>query len=212
MPGMSHARDPSDNLMITERSSGRWSVIGGRWSVIGGQRPATSYSLLAAGDCSLFSVSSGSIKPDAARLLHLPDSVVRARAAVGVDRRQRGRESACVLPAARSAPLRHGCADGGDGAGGAIGQDPDGVCAGDLPALSGLVAMLSTPAQALATASRTSEAPHRFEYVRIASHTRSALEARANACRPRPSCIEPQLTPLEKPLRESSFLNDVPAG
>ncbi|MFZ0302721.1 MAG: hypothetical protein WAL75_08550 [Terracidiphilus sp.] len=39
------------------------------------------------------------------------------------------------------------------------------------PSYPGSVAMLSTPAQALATASRTSEAPHRFEYVRIASHT-----------------------------------------
>lgn len=44
---------------------------------------------------------------DAARLLHFPYPVFRARAVVGFCRRQRRRRSAALLPAARGAPLRH---------------------------------------------------------------------------------------------------------
>jgi hypothetical protein len=50
---------------------------------------------------------------DAARLLHFPDPAVRVRTAVGDDRRRRRCESAGVLPAEWSAPLRHVCADDG---------------------------------------------------------------------------------------------------
>ncbi len=50
---------------------------------------------------------SASMCADAARLLHFPDPVLRAGSAVGHCRRQRRRRLAGVLPAARSAPLRH---------------------------------------------------------------------------------------------------------
>jgi len=79
---------------------------------------------------------SASIEADAARLLHLPRPVLRVGAAVG-DLRQRGRESAALLPVARGAPLRHGAAHGRDDARRGIGQDADGRSADDLPGVSG---------------------------------------------------------------------------
>lgn len=94
-------------------------MTSGQWSVVISKRG--------------FKVSahSASIDSDAARLLHLSDRVLRVRAAVGVYR-QREREFAAVLPAARGAPLRdvhvHGRADARLGIGD-IGPD-------DLPAVS----------------------------------------------------------------------------
>lgn len=82
--------------------------------------------------CSL----SASIEADAPRFLHFSDPALWAWAAVGVDR-ERGGQSAALLPASRNAPLRHGHADGRDDARCGAGQDAGNGGAHDVPAVSG---------------------------------------------------------------------------
>ena len=103
-------------------SRGPWPTdVGNRsWSAVHGPR-STVHDLLSA-----------SIEPDAARLLHFPDPVLRAWASVGFHR-QRGRQPAGLLPPARGASLHHGCSDGRR----SIGKDADSLDASDLPGISG---------------------------------------------------------------------------
>ena len=79
---------------------------------------------------------SASIEADAPHFLHFPDPALWAWAAVGVDR-QRGGQSAALLPASRSAPLRYGHADGRDDAQCCVGQGAGNRRAHDVPAVSG---------------------------------------------------------------------------
>ena len=95
-----------------------------RWSAVHGPR-TTDHDLLSA-----------SIESDAARLLHFPRAVLRAGTAVGLDRRQRGRRPAALLPAARGAPLRHVRANHGHESGPARRSEAGLFRALHLPALS----------------------------------------------------------------------------
>lgn len=123
----------SNAFMINEAGS---ATVCGPWAGNGVVRKQREWSRFAVHESRTTSRSLLTSKPDEARLLHLPDPVLRARAAVSLCRWQRGRRATGLLPAARGAPLRHVCANHGHESGLARRSNARPFRAIILPALS----------------------------------------------------------------------------